>query len=185
MGIKRVILIGGSPGSGKTTIRRLAPDYFRPQYGETAALETDEFYSFVDPYWSSLTNDRWLFAYDTCLTTATWLLQHHITTIFIFGNILYQKDTVNRALKVLSPYSAVFHITLDAAHSILVDRLRQRGDLNVHPPERLASWQADIQQNYALWTTMIDTSDKTPQQVLDIINNQVQQHHLALGSQVV
>ncbi len=66
----RTILVSGAPGTGKSTVRHLAPHYFRQRYGETAAFDTDEFYTFFDPAWTMVDRGWWYLAVDACLSTA-------------------------------------------------------------------------------------------------------------------
>jgi hypothetical protein len=116
---------------------------------------------------------------------AQWLVTHQVTTVMLSSNGIYTVADVNRALVVLHPVARIYHITLDAAHTVLVERVRQRGDLHIHPPEWLAAWQMHIRQHYRPWTKVIDTSQLTPEAVLDAISTHCDQADTSLGSQVV
>jgi chloramphenicol 3-O-phosphotransferase len=181
----KAILISGAPGTGKSTLRRLAPAYFRQYAGETVAFDTDEFYSFFDPDWATNDRRRWYLALDLCLASAQWLTMRDLTHIIIVSNGLYATDDVNRALTYLHPHCQVYHITLEADHAVVVDRVRQRGDLPQHPPDWLAAWQAHIRSHYQPWTYVIDTSMATPDDVLGQVHAYCQRPDTALGASVV
>lgn len=180
----KVILISGAPGTGKSTLRRLAPAYFRQRAGETVAFDTDEVYAFFDPDWTTNDRRRWYLALDLCLASAYWLATHALTHIIIVSNGFYTTDDVNRALTHLAPYCQVYHVTLDADHEVVVERIRHRGDLSQHPPEWLAAWQAHIRSHYRPWTHIIDTSVATPEHVLDRIHAYCQRPDTPLGATV-
>ncbi len=44
-----IMLLSGAPGTGKSTIQRHTPAYYRPLLGDTAAFGTDEVLSMIDP----------------------------------------------------------------------------------------------------------------------------------------
>jgi hypothetical protein len=91
----------------------------------------------------------------------------------IESNGLYTKEAVTEALQALLPISAVYHITLDAELDVVIERIRKRGDLAVHPPEWLAAWLDHIRPHYADWTHVIDTSTLTPEVTLEHIYQQI------------
>lgn len=167
------ILLSGAPGTGKSAIQRLAPSYFRDRFGEAAAIGTDEIYTIVDPDWSQ-TSEHWKqIARDNCIVLARNLFSHGIRVALIGGNDLYTKPVVNQFLSALLPVSAVFHFTLDAQLEVVVQRVKQRGDLPAHPAEWLAGWLNHIRTHYASWTQVIDTSYLTPDRTLEIIYQKV------------
>ena len=178
--VKRTILVSGAPGTGKSTVRHNAPYYFRQRFGEAAAFDTDEFYSFFDPDWTINNRGWWRISRDACFASAQYLLLHGVDTVLISSNGLYMAEDVNAALAQLHPCGTVYHITLEARHDVVVERVRQRGDLEEHPPDWLAAWLSHIRKYIAPWTCVIDTSDLTPHAVLDAINEHVQHPDCAL-----
>jgi predicted kinase len=169
------ILLSGAPGTGKSTIQRLAPSYFRGRLGEAAAIGTDEIYTIVDPDWSQ-TNEYWKqMARDNCILLARNLFSQGVRVVLIGGNDLYTKQVVNVYLSALLPLSTVFHFTLDARLEVAVDRVARRGDLDAHPAEWLAEWLEHVREHISTWTQVVDTTYLTPEQTLELIYQKVSQ----------
>lgn len=177
---QRTLIISGAPGTGKSTIRRHAPDFFQMRGEIAAAFDTDEFYSFFDPNWRGAHRTYWPLALESCLATAQFAFQRLVSTVLICSNGLYTPDAVNQVLTVLAHFGPVFHFTLEAALAVVVERVQQRGDIVQHPPDWLQGWQTHIRQYYAPWTTVIDTSALTPEQVLLRIDQSCQHLETAL-----
>lgn len=152
------LLVSGAPGTGKSTIQSQAPYFFRTRLGETAALGTDEFYLMFDPQWTSNNRHWWQIAVASCLCVTKCLFHQGVQVVVLASNGVYTKEAVNHFLGELLPVSAVYHMTLDARLDVVIERIRLRGDLAVHPPEWLAGWLDHIRPHYADWTRVIDTS---------------------------
>src|SRR5207249_4353076 len=146
------ILLSGAAGTGKSAIQRLTPSYFRERLGEAAAMGTDEIYTIVDPDWSQADEYWKQIARDNCILLARNLFSHGMRVVLIGGNDLYTEPVVNQFVAALLPVSAVFHFTLDAELEVVVQRVRQRGDLAVHTIEWLGGWLEHIRAHYDSWT---------------------------------
>jgi broad-specificity NMP kinase len=166
------ILLSGAPGTGKSTVQARAPYFFRARLGESAAIGTDELYTIFDPRWTNDNRHWWKLALGSCACVTRYLFQQGLHVVLIASNGLYTSEDVNAVLTELLPVSAVYHITLDVSLDVVVDRVRQRGDLAEHPPEWLAAWLDHIRPYYAEWTQVIDTSNLTPDETLE----QIYQH---------
>lgn len=163
------ILISGAPGSGKSTVQSRAPYFFRARFGETAAMSVDQFYRMFDPQWTTNNRDWWTLAMANCLGLAVNLFQAGVQIVVIEGNGLYTKEAVNEVLHSLLPLSTVYHFTLDAQLEVVTARIRERGDIDMHPPDWLTTWLDHIRSFYADWTQVIDTSTLTPEETLEAI----------------
>lgn len=168
------ILLSGAPGTGKSAVQRRAPAYFRAQLGDTAAFGTDEIHAMIDPDWVLPYDQRRTdFITQLCCHLAQQFFAADFRGLLIAGNALYTTETVNLYQRALSPFSQLYHITLEADIATVVERVRQRGDLAAHPPGWLAEWLAHIRGHYADWTHVIDTSNLSIEQTLDAIAAQV------------
>jgi len=163
------ILISGAPGTGKSTVQSRAPYFFRERQGETAAMSLDEFYRLFDPRWTTNNHDWWTMAMANCLAMAINLFNAGVRVVVIEGNALYTKESVNNVLRKLLPFSTVYHITLDAQLEVVTARIRERGDIDIHPPDWLAAYLDHIRSYYSDWTQVIDTSTLTPEDTLEAI----------------
>lgn len=163
------ILISGAPGTGKSSVLSRAPYFFRARFGETAALSVDEFYRMFDPQWTTNNRDWWKLAMANCLALAVTMFQAGVQVVVIEGNGLYTKEAVNQVLQSLLPLSVVYHVTLDAQLEVLTARVRERGDLAMHPADWLSAWLDHIRSLYDDWTQVIDTSALTPEETLEAI----------------
>src|SRR5262245_46100808 len=163
------ILLSGAPGTGKSTVQRRAPAYFRARLGAAAALGTDEIYVLVDPDWSKADETWHRIARDNCILLAKNFFKEGYKVVVLAGNALYTRPVVNLYLAELLPVSAVYHFTLDARLDTVVERVRARGDLAQHPPEWLAGWLNHVRAHYADWTQVIDTSELTPEATLHVL----------------
>ncbi|MEZ4708484.1 MAG: hypothetical protein R3A44_14850 [Caldilineaceae bacterium] len=164
-----VILISGAPGTGKSTLGQHAPYYLRPRLGETAVLSADEFYRMFDPQWQANNRGWWQMAAQCCLHLTQYLLRQGVQVVLIEGNGLYTAESVIEVLHGVGARAAVYHFTLDAHIDAVTERVRQRGDLDMHPPQWLADWLAHIRSHYISWTHVIDTTGLTPEATLEII----------------
>jgi len=163
------LLISGGSGTGKSTIALLSTYFFRERIGETAALSTDEFYRMFDPHWTANNRDWWRMAWEHCLSSARWLFKNGVRVVVMEGNGLYSREQVNCVLKALGSLATVYHVTLDATVEVATERVRQRGDLERHPPDFVSGWLEFIKQHHYSWTHVIDNSTQTTEQTLEEI----------------
>ena len=162
------ILLSGAPGTGKSTVQRRAPAYFRPRLGETAAFGTDEVHTMFDPDWElPYSQQRADLVTDLCCTLAKQFFAADFRCVLIAGNALYSAETVQQYRQALTPISQLHHFTLDADLETIVTRVQQRGDLAVHPLAWLANWLTHIRIHYADWTQVIDTTQLSVEETLD------------------
>ncbi len=168
------ILVCGGLGTGKTTLRRRAPKYFRPLLGETAVMGIDDLYTMIDPDWSLQDGNWGKVAMDHSRLLAESFFQRGVKVVLIEGNGLHHAEFVNQYWVQLSPMSHVYHFTLDVALETVVERIRKRGDLEAHPPDFLGSWLAHVREHRADWTHVIDTTALTPEDVLGVIYQRIQ-----------
>jgi hypothetical protein len=167
------ILLGGPPGSGKSAVKRLAPRFFRPRLGEIAAIEMDEIYTLIDPDWTGA-NSRWgEITSANCVLLARSFLGHGFRAVLISSNGFYHKELVNRFLTALLPISRVHHFTLDVQVDVAVRRVRERGDLDRHEPDWVPSWIEMVRSHRANWTHVIDTTELSPEGVLEAIYERI------------
>lgn len=164
------ILLSGAPGTGKSTVQRRTPAYFRPLLGDTAAFGTDEIHTMIDPDWVlPYDPQRANFVAQIGCRLAQEFFAADFRCVLIAGNALYTAEAVKTYWQALAPISEVYHITLDADLATVVERVQQRGDLAAHPPDWLAKWLTHIRSYYADWTHVIDTTDLSIEQTLDAI----------------
>ena len=163
------LLISGGSGTGKSTIAFLSTYFLRERIGETAALSTDEFYRMFDPHWTSTNRDWWRMAWEHCLASARWLFQNGVRVVVMEGNGLYSREQVNGVLKTVDSLATVYHVTLEATLEVATERLRQRGDLERHPPDFVSGWLEFIKKHHYSWTHVIDNSKQTTEETLEAI----------------
>ena len=85
------------------------------------------------------------------------------------GNGLYSMEQVNGVLKAVDSLATVYHVTLDATLEVATERVRQRGDLERHPPDFLSGWLEFIKKHHYSWTHVIDNSMQTTEETLEEI----------------
>jgi hypothetical protein len=127
------ILVSGAPGTGKATIQRLAPAFFRTHVGESAAFGTDEIYRIVDPDWSQNSGRLRDLCKSNCIQLALNLFRNNVRAVLIAGNALYDWRDVNDYVQALRPVSSVYHFTLTAPVADVYERVKRRGDADMHP----------------------------------------------------
>ncbi|MBV7328486.1 hypothetical protein KFU94_09540 [Chloroflexi bacterium TSY] len=168
------ILISGGIGTGKTTLRLAAPQYFRTRFGETAAIDMDDIYMLIDPDWSQ-ENEEWgPIACRACALLAQNFFEQSFKIVLLTGNGLYHPEVNNLFLEVLLPHSRVFHFTLEPELEILIARVRKRGDSESHPPDMLSSWLELVRSHRGQWTQVIDNTHLAPQETLEVIAHKIQ-----------
>ncbi|MDF1514103.1 MAG: hypothetical protein P1S60_09860 [Anaerolineae bacterium] len=163
------LIISGGAGTGKSTIAWLSVYFLCERIGETAALSTDEFYRMFDPHWTSTNRDWWRMAWEHCLSSAKWLFQNGVRVVVLEGNGFYTREQVNGVLKAVDALATVYHVTLDATLEVATERVRQRGDLERHPPDFVSGWLELITKHHYSWTHVIDNSTPTPEETLEEI----------------
>jgi adenylylsulfate kinase-like enzyme len=161
------LLISGGAGTGKSTIAKLSTYFLRERIGETAALSTDEFYRMFDPHWTSTNRDWWRRAWEHCLASAKWLFQNGVRVVVMEGNGFYSREQVNDVLKAVDSLATVYHVTLAATLEVATERVRQRGDLERHPPDFVSGWLEFIKKHHYSWTHVIDNSTQTTEETLE------------------
>ena len=168
------ILVCGALGTGKTTVRYQAPKFFRPHFGVTAVMGIDDLYTMIDPDWSLQDGDWGKIAMVHSRLLAESFFKHDAKVVLIEGNGLHHAEFVNQYREGLSPFSDVYHFTLEAKLDTLVERIQKRGDLERHPPDFLESWLEHVREHRADWTHVIDTSDLTTEEILKLIYQRIQ-----------
>ena len=168
------ILVSGGIGTGKTALRWAGPNFLRPSFGETAAMDLDELHMQIDTDWSQKDKDWGPLVCQNAVLLAQNYFNHGFKVVLIVGNGLFHPGVNDRFLPDLLPLSRVYHFTLDPQLDVVVERVRRRGDLEDHPPEGLKSWLELVQSHVGDWTQVIDNSALTPEETLGIIRDAVQ-----------
>ena len=173
---KRVLLLSGAPGTGKTTVKRNARRVFSRVFGMTAALSTDDMFNIMDLHWESRgaeqaeisSNARKISA-----VVASKLLLLDYEFVLIEGNALFEKGWVEEILRELSDACDVYHITLHASVNVVETRVNERGDGN-KDREWLLSWLTHIEKYFDDWTYVIDSSSLTEEEMMESIIKAIQ-----------
>jgi hypothetical protein len=167
---KRLVLVSGACGSGKTELRRLAVASPHPAFGATAGIEVDFLYTMGDPHFDRPWPEAaryWDIAREQCSMLANSFFTFGFTTVLVVGNSLHERDAV-RPFLGLGPSVQVSHVTLDPSLDTLVDRMATRGD-----PDKTPDWlQAHLDYMrpfYAGWTFTIDNSSMTTSETFDAL----------------
>lgn len=174
MNLPIVVLISGSPGTGKTSIRRQTRKFFLEKIGETAAISADDVYNMVDSDFSEVKSNHpnhSALAENNIILLIKNFISNGFKLILIEGNGLYEEKTVNKFWKELSEVANIFHFTLDTKAEILVERVEKRGDLQEHNKEWLMGWQNHIRKYYNNKTCVIDNSNQSTKETLEQIYN--------------
>lgn len=169
--MKRVVVISGATGTGKSETLRSMRETLIEVVGEIAALESDQFYMMIDPHWTC-PPDR----VDRYYAVSGWLLQQtalgFMRSGFDWVAIASNGHwTEHSARKFVQPFlledASVHHITLDPGEDILRQRIAQRSKAAGPAVEAQQAAEAvhmlrQVRQALGTWTHVVDNSQLTP-----------------------
>lgn len=170
--LQRVVIVSGVCGAGKSEALRSMRQALSARVGEIAVLESDHFYTMIDPDWNaSLPDAQWYYKVSGWLlrTTAQGFLHVGFNWVGIGSNGMWSKTHVR---EFVAPFTedgvSVHHVTLDPGLDEAVRRAARRqvgrtvtSDARI-TPESIESELARFREHYGPWTHVIDNSALTP-----------------------
>ena len=165
----RSILVSGACGAGKSTLLRLGYRALFARFGRTAALDTDWFFTFVDPHWELPYEERdGALMFRQCGLLSNSFLEAAFDTVLIAGNALHTRGGMfDELVETLRSRGDVFHFTLDPSLEEIMRRVAERGGDKT--PEWLTTHVRWMRDRYEDWTCLIDSTAMTPEQTVDTI----------------
>lgn len=179
--VKRVVLVSGACGVGKSGAIRSMREALGDRVGEVAVLETDDFYAMIDPYWTRpATRVDW---YDDLAgwllrETALGFLRAGFDWVAIASNGHWREV---RAREFVEPFAGegvdAHHITLDPGDHETRRRLEAQGRAHPDGPttdvDEGLRMLSDVRDGYGPWTYVIDNGRLTPVETARAIHEAV------------
>jgi len=179
-----VVIISGGSGSGKTETLKKMRRALAGRAGEVATLETDTFYTMIDPEWSidwPEAENYFRTALDMVARTALGLMDSGFEWLAIGSNGLYERETVH---SFIAPFrddarARIHHVTLDPGVETVQARIAKRNASEdaIKTPDWLASQVKWFRERYGNWTHVIDNSKLTPEETAVAIHEAVCRGH--------
>ena len=166
----RLVFLSGACGSGKTAVLELGYHALKAAFaGDTAAIDTDRVWMFIDPRWEFRHPDNERHA---ALTRQQWALlarsffEFGFAAVIIGGNAVWHLESVAEVADSLRDVAEIYHVTLDPSWEVICDRVERRGDGN-KSREWLRTHVDWMRGHYAEgWTHVVDNSTMTPEETL-------------------
>jgi len=170
-----VAIVSGGCGTGKSETLRAMHGAFEGTLADVAVLETDHFYTMIDPGWSIPWPEAQRYfdlARNAVAYTAVGYANAGIEWIAIGSNGLCEEDTVREFACSFdrSRNVRVHHFTLDPGTAVVQQRMAER--IAEHgfavdekkSPEWVEGQLEWFRKRYGAWTHVIDNSELTPHQ---------------------
>ncbi len=175
-----VVVISGGCGTGKTETLRAMHDALDGLVTDVAVLETDLYYTMMDPSWSVPWPEAGRYfdlALDNICRTTIGFIEAEFDLVAIGSNGLCDQEIVLSFARRLDPdrRAQFHHITLDPGVSVVQERIARRKADRAHAvddektPEWLESQLMWFRQRYGPWTYVLDNSDLTPRQTAQAV----------------
>ena len=183
--MKRVVLISGAIGVGKSATLRSMRETLADLVGEIAGLESDQFYTMIDPHWTCPPDrlDRYYTVSGQLLRqTALGFLRSGFAWVAIASNGHWKQQ---RAREFVQPFllesACVHHITLDPGEEILRQRIAQRARAAGQDVDEQQAAAVDmlgkVRQALGPWTHVVDNSQLTPAETVQAIHDAIDRGH--------
>jgi hypothetical protein len=184
--MKRVVVISGAMGVGKSETLRSMRETLIEMVGEIAVLESDQFYMMIDPHWTC-PPDR----VDHYYTVSGWLLREAalgflrsgFDWVAIASNGHWQQRSAQEFVRpFLLENACVHHITLDPGEEVLRQRIAHRSRAaGLAVDEQGAAEAVDmlfqVRQALGTWTHVVDNSQLTPEATVQAIHAAIDRGH--------
>ncbi len=183
--MRRVVLISGAIGVGKSATLRSMPETLTDLVGEIAGLESDQFYTMIDPHWTC-PPDRLERYYEVAgrllQETALGFLRSGFAWVAIASNGHWKQQ---RAREFVQPFllenACVHHISLDPGEEILRQRIAQRAKAAGQDVDEQQAVAVDmlgkVRQALGTWTHLVDNSQLTPAGTVQAIYDAIDRGH--------
>jgi AAA domain-containing protein len=184
--MKRVVVISGAIGVGKSETLRSMRETLIDVVGEVAVLESDQFYMMIDPHWTC-PPDRIERYYEVSgwllQQTALGFLRSGFSWVAIASNGHWKQRS---ARELLQPFplenAGVHHITLDPGEDILRQRITQRSKAAGRAVDEQKVAEAvdmlrKVRQALGTWTHVVDNSQLTPEATVRAIHEAIDHGH--------
>jgi hypothetical protein len=184
--MKRVVVISGAIGVGKSETLRSMRETLIDVVGEIAVLESDQFYMMIDPHWTCPPDriERYYEVSGRLLQqTALGFLRSGFPWVAIASNGHWKQRSARELLRPFPPENAsVHHITLDPGEDILRQRIAQRSRAAGLPVDEQKTAEAvdmlrKVRQALGTWTHVVDNSRLTPEATVRAIHDAVDHGH--------
>lgn len=184
--MKRVVVISGAIGVGKSATLTSMRETLIDVVGEIAVLESDQFYMMIDPHWTC-PPDR----VDRYYAVSGWLLQQTVLGflrsgfdwVAIASNGHWQQRSAREFVQpFLLENAHVHHITLDPGEEILRQRIAQRSKaagpaVDAQRVDEAVDMLVRVRQALGTWTHVLDNSRLTPEATVRAIYDAVDRGH--------
>lgn len=186
MAMKRVVVISGAIGVGKSETLRSMREALIDVVEEIAVLESDQFYMMIDPHWTCPPDrvDHYYAVSGWLLReTALGFLRSGFDWVAIASNGHWkQRSTREFVRPFLLENVSVHHITLDPGEEILRQRVAQRSKTaGLAIDEQRAAEAVDmlfqVRQALGTWTYVVDNSHLTPEATVRAIHDAIDRGH--------
>jgi AAA domain len=179
--MKRLVLISGAIGVGKSETLRSMRETLIDVVGEIAVLESDQFYMMIDPHWTC-PPDRLERYYEVAgqllQRTALGFLGSGFSWVAVASNGHWKE---HRAREFVQPFllenALVHHVTLDPGEEVVGQRIARRSRATGHAADEQVAVAVDmlvkVRQARGTWTHVVDNSELTPEATVRAIHDAV------------
>ncbi|GAB3422031.1 hypothetical protein GCM10027569_52480 [Flindersiella endophytica] len=180
--MKRVVVISGAIGVGKSETLRSMRGTLIDVVGEVAVLESDQFYMMIDPHWRCPPDriERYYEVSGRLLQqTAMGFLRSGFSWVAIASNGHWKQQAARELVRPFHLENAgVHHITLDPGEEILRQRIAQRSKAAREAVDGQRAAEAvdmlvEVRQALGDWTHVVDNSRLTPEATARAIHDAI------------